>query len=412
MNETETNGKIILDNNAIITKANRLSLANLESPISLKQAQLLSLAILKFRPEELESTITLKEFSEYSGVVKYLKRQAVADSDAIQDLKFVTVDDDFLNNDTTKGKRSRRSIVIDTYYQDGVLTFEWNPKVLPLLTNLEGYYMMIDMSITKNFSSVYSWILYEFLKINYNKRNIKHCEIDVDKLKGLFNVRNKSSYNNFSVFAKATLDVAVDEINRFSEMDLKYNKIRKGKKITAIELVWSIKQTEFSLTTKQMSALENLSEELNHYESFRHKDKYMKLREIMKSDYRSLTKKNANAIIFAGNKALTELDKSYKDMDILDPDFIFQTSEDVEDKQQGVKVIFSEDEIKPLVIELLIKDVGQSIGEYFGDIYFSRFYSKALKTKRYIKDNSDLAKYISNGIANEIRREVNNGIKE
>ena len=291
MNETENNGKIILDNNAIITKANRLSLANLESPISLKQAQLLSLAILKFRPEELESTITLKEFSEYSGVVKYLKRQAVADSDAIQDLKFVTVDDDFLNNDTTKGKRSRRSIVIDTYYQDGVLTFEWNPKVLPLLTNLEGYYMMIDMSITKNFSSVYSWILYEFLKINYNKRNIKHCEIDVDKLKGLFNVRNKSSYNNFSVFAKATLDVAVDEINRFSEMDLKYNKIRKGKKITAIELVWSIKQTEFSLTTKQMSALENLSEELNHYESFRHKDKYMKLREIMKSDYRSLTKK-------------------------------------------------------------------------------------------------------------------------
>ena len=412
MNETETNGKIILDNNAIITKANRLSLANLESPISLKQAQLLSLAILKFRPEELESTITLKEFSEYSGVVKYLKRQAVADSDAIQDLKFVTVDDDFLNNDTTKGKRSRRSIVIDTYYQDGVLTFEWNPKVLPLLTNLEGYYMMIDMSITKNFSSVYSWILYEFLKINYNKRNIKHCEIDVDKLKGLFNVRNKSSYNNFSVFAKATLDVAVDEINRFSEMDLKYNKIRKGKKITAIELVWSIKQTEFSLTPKQMSALENLSEELNHYESFRHKDKYMKLREIMKSDYRSLTKKNANAIIFAGNKALTELDKSYKDMDILDPDFIFQTSEDVEDKQQGIKVIFSEDEIKPLVIELLIKDVGQSIGEYFGDIYFSRFYSKALKTKRYIKDNSDLAKYISNGIANEIRREVNNGIKE
>ena len=412
MNETENNGKIILDNNAIITKANRLSLANLESPISLKQAQLLSLAILKFRPEELESTITLKEFSEYSGVVKYLKRQAVADSDAIQDLKFVTVDDDFLNNDTTKGKRSRRSIVIDTYYQDGVLTFEWNPKVLPLLTNLEGYYMMIDMSITKNFSSVYSWILYEFLKINYNKRNIKHCEIDVDKLKGLFNVRNKSSYNNFSVFAKATLDVAVDEINRFSEMDLKYNKIRKGKKITAIELVWSIKQTEFSLTTKQMSALENLSEELNHYESFRHKDKYMKLREIMKSDYRSLTKKNANAIIFAGNKAQTELDKAYKDMDILDPDFIFQTSEDVEDKQQGVKVIFSEDEIKPLVIELLIKDVGQSIGEYFGDIYFSRFYSKALKTKRYIKDNSDLAKYISNGIANEIRREVNNGIKE
>ena len=234
MNETETNGKISLDNNAIITKANRLSLANLESPISLKQAQLLSLAILKFRPEELESTITLKEFSEYSGVVKYLKRQAVADSDAIQDLKFVTVDDDFLNNDTTKGKRSRRSIVIDTYYQDGVLTFEWNPKVLPLLTNLEGYYMMIDMSITKNFSSVYSWILYEFLKINYNKRNIKHCEIDVDKLKGLFNVRNKSSYNNFSVFAKATLDVAVDEINRFSEMDLKYNKIRKGKKIFKI----------------------------------------------------------------------------------------------------------------------------------------------------------------------------------
>ena len=56
--------------------------------------------------------------------------------------------------------------------------------------------------------------------------------------------------------------------------------------------------------------------------------------------------------------------------------------------------------------------MGQSIGEYFGDIYFSRFYSKALKTKRYIKDNSDLAKYISNGIANEIRREVNNGIKE
>ena len=412
MNETENNGKIILDNNAIITKANRLSLANLESPISLKQAQLLSLAILKFRPEELESTITLKEFSEYSGVVKYLKRQAVADSDAIQDLKFVTVDDDFLNNDTTKGKRSRRSIVIDTYYQDGVLTFEWNPKVLPLLTNLEGYYMMIDMSITKNFSSVYSWILYEFLKINYNKRNIKHCEIDVDKLKGLFNVRNKSSYNNFSVFAKATLDVAVDEINRFSEMDLKYNKIRKGKKITAIDLVWSIKQTEFSLTTKQMSALENLSEELNHYESFRHKDKYMKLREIMKSDYRSLTKKNANAIIFAGNKALTELDKAYKDMDILDPDFIFQTSEDEENKKQGVKVIFSEDEIKPLVIELLIKDVGRFLGEYFGDIFFSRFYSTALKTKRYIKDNSDLAKYISNGIANEIRREVNDGKKE
>ena len=75
----------------------------------------------------------------------------------------------------------------------------------------------------------------------------------------LFSVENKKSYqSNTGLFKKKILDVAISEINEFTELEIKYTELKKGRKITGFKIFWSTGKRIVAATEKQIELLKNL----------------------------------------------------------------------------------------------------------------------------------------------------------
>lgn len=97
----------------------------------------------------------------------------------------------------------------------------------------------IEFRIICNMESRYSIKLYNLLRSWQGKEEVY---FDLDYLKGLLNITAKS-YDNFAKFRQAVLDVAVDEINEKTSLQISYQGLKpargSGRKITRV--VFNIK---------------------------------------------------------------------------------------------------------------------------------------------------------------------------
>lgn len=117
-------------------------------------------------------------------------------------------------------------------------------------------YVLTDLTITSQFKSSYSWILYDFLKAHYG---YWHLPVSKEALLKLFGVENKKSYlMNTGMFKLKVLDVAVSEINELTELKILYKEEKRGKSIVGFDLHWSYGTIVPSATEKQMKHLEEI----------------------------------------------------------------------------------------------------------------------------------------------------------
>src|SRR5699024_12081593 len=95
-------------------------------------------------------------------------------------------------------------------YEAGKFTFEWNKRMLPHILELKEKYVLTDLTITSQFKSGFSWILYDYLKAHYGYWNKK---LSKDSLMKLFAVENRKTYKkSTSEFKRGVLN----EIGRAS----------------------------------------------------------------------------------------------------------------------------------------------------------------------------------------------------
>ncbi|KPH69850.1 MULTISPECIES: replication initiation protein [Bacillaceae] len=227
-----------------IRKSNDLSMAKLSQGLTLNQMQLLAYAIYSTQQDG-KTEFIKADFEKKFNIEKYRTKDAYEDSDKILSLKVSTQD---LENDKFKFWNAFSNME----YDKGQFIFEWNPKMIPHILELKEKYVTTDLTITSQFKSGFSWTLYDYLRAHYG---YWHKLISKESLMKLFGVEKRKTYQNSAQFKRGVLDVAIAEINKFTELDVRYEEEKKGRTIVGFDLIWSNGTSQKSATKKQMKEL-------------------------------------------------------------------------------------------------------------------------------------------------------------
>ncbi|MCP1146823.1 replication initiation protein [Lysinibacillus endophyticus] len=236
--------KIISYENSIL-KSNEISMAKLNKGLTLNQMQLLAYAI--YSTQQSGNTEFHKaDFERKFNIEKYQTIHAKEDAQKLLALQFSIED---LENDYFEYWNVFGSIK----YKEGLFTFRWNEDFVPHILELKEKYITTDLTITSQFKSGFSWILYDYLKAHYG---YWHKPISKDALMRLFGVEDVKSYsNNTGLFKKKVLDMAIAEINQYTELQVTYKELKQGRAIIGFDLHWSNGSTSISATQKQINEL-------------------------------------------------------------------------------------------------------------------------------------------------------------
>jgi len=232
-----------------IKKSNELSMAKLYQGLSLNQMQLLAYSIFCTQKNGV-TEFRKADFEKKFGMSQYRTEDAMKDSDKITSIKFSTSD---MKNEKFKFWNA----FIGMSYDKGHFSFEWSPKMLPhILEVQESLYVTIDLTIASNFKSSFSWTLYDYLKAHHG---YWYKVISKEELMELFGVQDVKSYQeNTGLFKKRVLDVAIKEIETFTELEVPYKLEKKGRAITGFRLEWSTGTKITSATQKQIKEIQSI----------------------------------------------------------------------------------------------------------------------------------------------------------
>ena len=117
----------------------------------------------------------------------------------------------------------------------GKVTLKFHEDMLPFLIQLteQGeFYTFYNLKCVLPMSSKHSPRLYEILK-SYQKNN-REWFFETDKLKRLM---DSLSYKNFNDFKRFVLDPAVEEINKYTDLRIKYILQREGRRVARVHFL-------------------------------------------------------------------------------------------------------------------------------------------------------------------------------
>lgn len=237
-----------------IKKSNELSMAKINQGLSLNQMQLFAYAIFSTQQDG-KTEFRKHEFEKKFNIDQLRPNDAMDDAYRLLDLKI-----EIRDSDNEKGRG--HNVFSDYYYDKGQFTFNWNEKFLPHILELKEKYIITDLNMASQFKSSFTWILYEYLKANYG---YWYKEKTKEELLELFSVEKVKSYiKNTSVFKKKVLDVAISEINKYTELSAWYTEIKQGRAITGFKLYWSTGTNKVGATDKQITLLRTIHDEVEH----------------------------------------------------------------------------------------------------------------------------------------------------
>jgi len=218
-----------------IIKCNDL-IRNAEHNLSAQEQKVLSYFISKLNPNDNEFKtyeFNIREFCEVCGIDK-------SNGKNYSSLR-----------ETITGLRNKGFYIADSCKnwieepvmrpQDGTIEIQLDKDIKPFLLQLREKFTQYELIYTLPMRSQYSIRIYELLKSyeNMHKKNF-----DINELKRKLMCENKS-YENFSNFRKYVIDIAISEINEFTDVFVDYTASKTGRKVTHIE---------FLITSKRDSA--------------------------------------------------------------------------------------------------------------------------------------------------------------
>jgi len=237
-----------------IKKSNELSMAKMNQGLSLNQMQLFAYAIFSTQQDG-KTEFRKYEFEKKFNIEQLRPNDAMDDAYRLLDLKIQK-----RNSEKEKGRG--HNVFTDYFYDKGQFSFKWNESFLPHILELKEKYIITDLSMASQFKSGFTWILYDYLKALYG---YWHKEMSRDELLKLFSVENVKSYqNNTFVFKNRVLDVAIDELNKYTELEVWYTEIKKSRTITGFKLHWSTGNQLASATDKQLVLLREIYDEVQN----------------------------------------------------------------------------------------------------------------------------------------------------
>ncbi|EGP4952962.1 RepB family plasmid replication initiator protein [Enterococcus faecium] len=122
---------------------------------------------------------------------------------------------------------------------DNYVAIKFSDDIMPYLIDLSADYTKYSAKEISRLDSKYSIILYRWLMMNYSrykKYNNKKCKnpiVSVSELRRLTETSKK--YKEFNNFERLVLDRPIKEINEYTSIFVRYEKIKKGRNIESIQ---------------------------------------------------------------------------------------------------------------------------------------------------------------------------------
>lgn len=218
-------------------------------------------AISKIKPTDevfQEYTFDIKDFYILCGIQKESYTELKAILKGLADRSWwATIDD--------KGTESllRWFSTVRTNKKSGKVTIEFHKDMMPFLLQLTGkneFYTGYSLQYVLPMSGQYSPRLYELLK-SYQKNN-KKWFFEIDELKKLLAAGN---YKNFNDFKRFVLEPALNEINKFTDIQVAYNTHKEGRKVTRVHFFMD-KKTDKELAQAHSDIQEALDGQISLFE--------------------------------------------------------------------------------------------------------------------------------------------------
>ena len=130
----------------------------------------------------------------------------------------------------------------------GIIKVRINEEMKPYLLQLKQRFTTYELIWTLNFRSKYTIRLYEYVKsVHYHKDELYIKDCPVDELKRIMGAGKYKTYKDFKKWALAP---AVEEINQFSDVGLKFEELRQGRRGEEIGLIITPKEPQEDIRLK------------------------------------------------------------------------------------------------------------------------------------------------------------------
>ena len=155
--------------------------------------------------------------------------------------------------------------------QEDYVSLSFTPEIIPYITKLKKNFTQYRLEDVLKLDSKHAVTIYKALMMSFNKylnyqnqSNIKETQLDAWKnpIISVKEIRRMTgtlkSYPNFALFRKNVLDKAVDEINKKTDLIIRYDKLRSGRYISDIKFYISRKNADAS--TEDMKHIETVQQ--------------------------------------------------------------------------------------------------------------------------------------------------------
>jgi plasmid replication initiation protein len=124
---------------------------------------------------------------------------------------------------------------------EGIVELEFSKKLIPYLLQLQEKFTRYELKNILSLQNKYSIRVYELLKSWEYKKKPK--EIFLEDLRKYLGI-GEDEYLRFSNFENRVLKVTRDEINQYTDLNINYEKLKTGRRITSIRFFIEPKDIE------------------------------------------------------------------------------------------------------------------------------------------------------------------------
>lgn len=230
--------------------------------LSLQEQKIILYLISKIKPEDMElkeHIFEIRDFCKVCGIEVDSGKNYKDIKQALKSLRdksiWITLED---GSETTLAWIDKITMVKNS----GSIRIKIDDMMKPYLLQLQQHFTSYELLYTLAMKSQYSTRLYEILKSYEYKRNII---FDINDLKRTLSAEN---YTRFPDFKRYVLDIALREINEFSDLTITYEIIKESRRYAKLNFSIQIKKNmrermktweriDEIISPKQVSLFEN-----------------------------------------------------------------------------------------------------------------------------------------------------------
>lgn len=126
----------------------------------------------------------------------------------------------------------------------GVVKLRFAPEVVPLITRLEKNFTSYELEQVKSLNT-YATRLYEIL---VSWRSVGKVTITLEELRN--NLGLIDEYSRLEAFKRRVLDLAVSQINEYTDIKAQYEQHKQGRVITGFTFKFKVKRNKVKISAK------------------------------------------------------------------------------------------------------------------------------------------------------------------